>query len=534
MYTAADTGPKAGVREWIGLAVLALPVFILALDMTALHLALPHLAADLNPTSTQQLWILDIYGFLIAGFLITMGGLGDRIGRRRLLMIGGVAFAVASVLAAYSTTPEMLIATRALLGMAGATLMPSTLSLIRNLFLDARQRAIAIAVWTSCFMGGTAIGPLIGGALLEWFWWGSVFLMALPAMLLLLVVGPFVLPEYKAPAPGRFDLVSVLLSLLAILPFVFSFKEAAKDGWGLLPVAALAIGLAFGWMFVRRQRTLQSPLVDLKLFRSRAFSVGLSVLLIGALVQGAFILLIAQYLQIAQGQSPLQAGLWMLPHATAGVVSLMVTPVLAARLGSARTLAAGLVLCAAGYLLFAQIQADSGLLFGVSAGVLVMLGSGPLMVLVTTLVISAAPKVKSGTAASLSETCSEMGLALGVATLGAVGTAMYRSSVSGAIPDDVPQGAADTARDSFPGAASAVEGLPAGTADALMDSAREAFAAGVTVVGYVSALIALVLAVLTLLYLKNGPATGAGDEGVEADEENRQDGSAAREECPSD
>lgn len=363
-------------------------------------------------------------------------------------------------------------------------------------------------------MGGTAIGPLVGGALLELFWWGSVFLMAVPAMLLLLLVGPFVLPEYKASTPGRFDLLSVVLSLLAILPFVFAFKEAAKDGWGVFPVAALAVGLVFGGIFIRRQRALQSPLVDLQLFRSRAFSVGLGVLLVGALTQGAFLLLIAQYLQIAQGQSPLQAGLWMLPHATAGVISLLLTPVLAARLGAARTLAAGLVLVAAGYLLFAQIPPDSGLLFGVSAAILVMLGSGPLMVLVTTLVISAAPKEKSGTAASLSETCSEMGLALGVATLGAVGTAVYRNVASDGFPSDVPRSVADSALDSFPGAAS----VAAETATALMDAAREAFAAGVTVVGYISAPVALVLAVLTLLYLKSDPG--------EAEE------APVREECP--
>lgn len=505
---------RAGPRQWLGLALLALPVTILALDMTALHLALPHLSADLGTTSTQQLWILDIYGFLIAGFLITMGTVGDRIGRRRLLMAGGAAFAAASVIAAYSPTPELLIASRALLGIAGATLMPSTLSLIRNMFHDEKQRAFAIAVWTACFMGGTAIGPLVGGALLEWFWWGSVFLMAVPVMALLLAVGPFVLPEYRAPSPGRFDLPSVALSLLAILPFVYAFKEAAKNGWGLPAVAALVAGAFFGWVFLRRQRTLEAPLLDLGLFRFRAFSVGLAVLLVGALAQGAFLLLIAQYLQVAQGLSPLEAGLRMLPHAVAGVVSLLLTPALADRFGPRPTLAGGLLVTAAGYLVVSQVQPDSGSLFGMAAAIVVMLGSGPLMTLVTTMVIAAAPKEKSGSAASLTETCSELGLALGVATLGAVGTAVYRSAFT--VPDGLSEQASATAADSLAGAASTAEGLPAETAAALMDAARAAFASGLSAVGYISAAVAVLLTAATLLFLR----VGAEDRSAQAEHAN--------------
>ena len=174
---------KAGRREWIALAVLVLPTILLALDMTVLHLAVPHLSADLKPTSSQLLWILDIYGFMIGGFLITMGTLGDRIGRRKLLMIGASLFGIASVMAALSSTANMLIITRALLGIAGATLMPSTLSLIRNMFHHRGERTRAIAIWMTGFMFGSAIGPLVGGAMLEFFWWGSVFLLGVPVML---------------------------------------------------------------------------------------------------------------------------------------------------------------------------------------------------------------------------------------------------------------------------------------------------------------------------------------------------------------
>ncbi len=219
------TAIGAGRREWIGLAVLTLPTLLLALDESVLFLALPRLGSDLAPSSAQLLWIMDIYGFMIAGFLVTMGTLGDRIGRRRLLLLGAAGFGVASVVAAYSTSPEMLIVTRALLGIAGATLMPSTLALISNMFRDPQQRSLAIGGWMAAFTGGFMIGPLIGGTLLEHFWWGSVFLMGVPVMALLLAVGPVLLPEYRAAEAGRLDLVSVALSLAAILPVIYGLKQ---------------------------------------------------------------------------------------------------------------------------------------------------------------------------------------------------------------------------------------------------------------------------------------------------------------------
>src|SRR6187397_353235 len=199
---APEGATLAGRREWIGLAVLALACLLYAMDLTVLHLAVPALSEDLQPTSAQLLWITDIYGFMVAGFLVTMGTLGDRIGRRKLLLIGAASFGAVSILAAFSTTPEMLIASRALLGVAGATLAPSTLSLIFSMFQDPGQRARAIAIWISAFSAGSAIGPVLGGIMLEHFWWGSVFLLALPVMLALLVLGPLVLPEYKDPDAG--------------------------------------------------------------------------------------------------------------------------------------------------------------------------------------------------------------------------------------------------------------------------------------------------------------------------------------------
>jgi MFS transporter, DHA2 family, multidrug resistance protein len=227
----SDPPAKATRREWIGLAVIALPCLLYSMDLTVLNLAVPHLSAALRPSSAQLLWIVDIYGFMIAGSLIPMGTLGDRIGRRRLLLVGAAAFGVASVLAAFSTSANRLSAARAVLGIAGATLAPSTLSLIRNMFLDPEQRTAAIGVWITSYSVGGAIGPILGGLLLQHFWWGSVFLLGVPVMVLLLLVGPVLLPEYRDPNAGRPDVISAAQSLFAILLVIYGLKQIAQDVW---------------------------------------------------------------------------------------------------------------------------------------------------------------------------------------------------------------------------------------------------------------------------------------------------------------
>ncbi len=226
---------RAGRREWAGLAVLALPTLLASMDLTVLHLAVPHISADLQPSGSQMLWIVDIYGFLVAGSLITMGTLGDRIGRRRLLLTGAAIFGAASVLAAFATSAEMLIATRALLGVAGATLLPSTLGLIRSIFVNPSQRALAIGLWAAIFSAGTAIGPVLGGVLLDHFWWGSVFLLGVPAMVALLVLGPIFLPEVRDPDAGRLDLLSAALSLTSVLAVIYGLKRIAEEVWAGRP-----------------------------------------------------------------------------------------------------------------------------------------------------------------------------------------------------------------------------------------------------------------------------------------------------------
>ena len=263
---------QATPREWLGLVVLAFAVLLVAVDGTVLDLALPFISADLAPTSNQLLWIIDVYSFVLAGLLITMGTLGDRVGRRNLLLIGAAGFGIASVVAAFSTSPEMLIGARVLQGVSGATLMPATLGLIRTMFSDPRQRVMAIGIWGAMAGGGAAGGPLVGGWLLEHFWWGSVFLINIPVMIALIGFGPLVIPESKDPFPGKFDLVSSALSMLALVPLVYAVKETVAHGMEPATVLAAVVGIVSGVMFVRRQRRLADPMIDLRLFANPAFS----------------------------------------------------------------------------------------------------------------------------------------------------------------------------------------------------------------------------------------------------------------------
>jgi len=332
---------RATMREWTGLAVIALPCMLYSMDLTVLNLAIPSISEELRPTASQLLWIVDIYGFFVAGLLVTMGTLGDRIGRRRLLLIGAAAFGVASVLAAFSTSANMLIATRALLGVAGATLAPSTLSLIRNMFLDPAQRTIAIGVWISSYSAGAVIGPVLGGVLLQFFPWGSVFLIGVPVMVLLLVLGPLLLPEYRDPDAARLDLASVALSLGAVLPVIYGVKQIAEHGMHAVPVLSIVLGLVLGALFVRRQKRLADPMIDLRLFSLPAFSVSLGSYMLACFVMFGIFLYNAQYLQLVLGLSPLHAGLWSMPGAGAFIVGSMVVPALVRRMRPAFVMAAG-------------------------------------------------------------------------------------------------------------------------------------------------------------------------------------------------
>jgi DHA2 family multidrug resistance protein-like MFS transporter len=495
---------RAGRREWTGLAVLALACLLYAMDLTVLHLAVPSLSADLRPSSAELLWITDIYGFMVAGFLVTMGTLGDRIGRRRLLLIGAAAFGVVSVLAALSTTPGQLIAGRALLGIAGATLAPSTLSLIFSMFPDPRQRSTAIGIWITSFSAGGAIGPVLGGVLLERFWWGSVFLLAVPVMAVLLALGPRLLPEYKDPDAGRLDLVSAVLSLVAVLAVVFGLKQIAQDGLSGLAVAAVLVGLAVGVVFVRRQQRLADPMLDVGLFRIPAFSASLATNLLGIFIAVGYFLFVAQYLQLVLGLSPLEAGLWSLPSAAGFIVGSNLAPRILRRARPAAVIGTGLAMAAVGLGLLTRlgVSPDADLAILAGASLVVSLGLAPVFTATTELIVGSAPPERAGAASGISETGAELGGALGIAILGSIGVAIYRGGLGDALPAGIPDAAATAARDTLGGAVAVAAQLPGELGAALLVAARDSFIQGLRLTAALSAVLAVGIAVLATVLLR--------------------------------
>jgi len=493
---------RATRREWLGLAVIALPCMLYAMDLTVLELALPRISADLRPSSAQLLWIVDIYGFLVAGLLITMGNLGDRIGRRRLLLLGGAGFGVASVVAALSRSTGMLIGARALLGIAGATLAPSTLSLIRNMFLRPRQRTFAVGVWTASYSVGGAIGPLLGGVMLRYFHWSSVFLLAVPVMLLLLVAGPVLLPEYRDRAAKRLDIGSAALSLVAILSVIYGLKLFAQDGFGALPLLSVVLGITIGGAFVRRQRRVDDPLIDLHLLRRPAFSAALATYMLATLVTFGSYFVVAQYLQLVAGLSPLAAGLWMLPWSASYVVGSFLSPVIARRVQPAFVMTGGLILAACGFI---AVTRATG--FGVEAIIIgstvYSLGMSPVFTLGIDTIIAAAPARRAGAASGISETSSELGGALGIAVLGSIGTAIYRGHLSEGALAGVPPVARHAALDTLGGAVAAAAQVPSDCARVvLLETAKFAFTHAMQVTLLLCAAVSIVTASVSVVALR--------------------------------
>lgn len=463
-------------REWLALAVISLPCIVYAMDLTVLNLAIPAISQELKPSASQLLWMIDIYGFMVAGFLITMGTLGDRIGRRKLLLWGAAGFALASIVAAFAQTAAQLIAARALLGVAGATLAPSTLSLIRNLFHDERQRQQAIGVWISSFSVGGAIGPLVGGVLIEYFHWSAVFWAAVPVMVLVLILGPRLLPEYRDPAAGKMDLWSAGLSLWAVLAVVYGLKLALEQGVSRTAAAAVAAGLAGAVVFWRRQRGLSYPLLDLSLFGNRRFSVALTVYALSCMTMFGVYIFIAQYLQLVAGLSPLLAGLATLPWALSFIVGSMLTPRLTARFSAMQVFTGGLLLAAAGYAMQGAALDGWGWL-AISVGSFwVGLGMAPVFTLGNDIIVSSAPPERAGSASALSETVAELAGALGIAFLGSGGFWLYRQAVADQWPAGVDPAQMRQAGASLAGALDITLALPQMHAAALAAVAKAAFA----------------------------------------------------------
>ncbi|APE34412.1 MFS transporter [Nocardia mangyaensis] len=424
---ALSTAAVGGRRAWLGLGVLLLPVLLVSMDISVLFLAMPTLTLDLDPSAAQQLWILDIYGFMLAGLLITMGNLGDRIGRRNILLVGATVFGLASVLAAFAPSSAILIIARVLMGIGGATLLPSSLALISNLFPDVRQRATAIGIWTAFFAGGSAVGPIIGGLLLHHFWWGSVFLINIPVLAILLLFGPFLLPEHRSAALGPIDLPSVALSIGGILPLIYGIKHIAAEGFDPVSLLIAALGVALLVVFVRRQRELSEPLLDLSLFTRPLFRVAIGASMAGMMSLAALSYLTSVYLQSVTGRDALQAALLGIPMAIAVFVCSMGGARISLRLGVRATFTLALVLSAVGNLMLLGVGVDGGLLWYVAGSAIAGVGYGISFTLVSDVAVSAVPAERAGSAVGISETSFELGNALGLALLGSLAALVFRS-----------------------------------------------------------------------------------------------------------
>jgi DHA2 family multidrug resistance protein-like MFS transporter len=496
---------RATQREWIGLAVLTLAALVYAMDLTVLNLAIPIISAELQPSSAQLLWMIDIYGFLVAGLLITMGTLGDRIGRRRLLLGGAAGFAMASLLAAFSTSSEMLIASRAVMGIAGATIAPSTLSLIFTMFLDPKQRSTAIGVWIAAYSAGGAIGPVLGGVLLEFFWWGSVFLIGVPVMAVLLLLGPRTLPEYRDPDARPLDLLSAAMSLLAILGVVYGLKELAQGGLAPMPVLSIVAGLLVGALFVRRQLNIESPLIDVRI---TAFSASLGTYFFGIFVVVGYFLFISQYLQLILGLSPLEAAVWSLPSAVGFIVGSTIAPRIIHRFRPSVVMGVGMAIAAVGtaMLIGLSVDGDGSLLLIAGASVIISIGLAPVITLATELIVGSAPPEQAGAATGISETSGELGGALGIAILGSLGTAVYRAELGDSLPSDLPSEVADAALDTLGGAMAIAETLPGAIGDAVVAAAQIAFVDALHIVAAVAAIGAAATAIVAAAALWRVPA----------------------------
>ncbi|QVL34147.1 MFS transporter [Telmatocola sphagniphila] len=496
-----DSPVRASIRQWIGLAVIALPCLLYSMDLSVLFLALPAISADLQPSSSELLWIVDIYGFLLAGFLIPMGNLGDRIGRRRLLMIGAGAFAFASVLAAFANGIAMLILARGILGIAGATLAPSTLSLIRNMFLSDRERSLAVGIWMASFSAGAALGPAVGGLMLTYFWWGSVFLLAVPIMILLLIVGPFVLPEFRDPRPGPLDLYSAGLSIVAVLSVIFGVKQIAELGFHPDSLLAIFLGIFIGYAFIQRQKKLVDPFINLDLFRIAEFSASLGSYIAYVFITFSAFLFSAQCTQLVYDMTPLETGLWSLPLAVALGVGSILAPLLIRKIKPGYVIGGSFVACATGLLIVSQVGEVDGRAMLLSGMVLLCLGGAPVGTLATDLIVGSAPADRAGAASAISETVGELGGALGIAITGSIATAVYRHSMS--LVDLSGLGdAAKSAGDTFGQATELARVLPEPAKLKLLTASRHAFMNGFSISMVLCAALALVAAISVIYFLR--------------------------------
>ena len=517
MSGVSTPAPRAGAKQWWGLAVLVTPSTLLFMMLTILFVAAPSMAQDLNPTGTQLLWILDIYGFVMAGFLVAMGVLGDRVGKRLLMVIGAIVFAVISVVASLTTDPSLMIAWRALLGLGAAMMVPSTLGLIFVLFADARQRGVAIGVWAGGISAGVALGPLLSGLLLEVFGWQATFLVAVPIMALVAIGAPLLLPEHR-DTTARIDLFSALLLVGGLLAIIYAIKRFAAQEPAGPSIGLIAAGVLIGLWFVIRQLRAERPLLDVRLFANRTVSGALAVFLLAAAALGGIYSLFTQYLQQVQGLSPLEAGFAILPAAAVLIVVSTLSPVFARRFRPGNVIAIGLLTQVIGYILFTQLDPGTGLALVIGSFVLTYPGVAPAMALTTDLVVGSVPPEKAGGASGLATTANDLGISLGIAVIGSIGIATYRSQITQLLPCGLPADATTAASRSIDGALTAAAELPGALGGQLVTAAQQAFTSGLNTAAIVSAVIAAIAALIAATRLRHirptGEAQQAADESI--------------------
>jgi DHA2 family multidrug resistance protein-like MFS transporter len=491
--------PRASVRNWFALAVLMLPVLISSVDNTVLSFALPVISESLRPSAAAQLWIIDAYPLVLAGLLVAMGNLGDRWGRRRLLLIGATGFALVSIVAAFAPTAELLILARVGLGFFGAMLMPSTLSLLRGIFLDREQRRLAIAIWAAGFAAGSALGPIVGGILLEHFWWGSVFLIAVPVLIPLLVFAPLLVPESRDPNPGRIDLVSIGLTMVTLVPIVFAIKEFATHGFEWSQMLLVLVGLTAGILFVRRQLSRENPMLDMRLFRRGAFTGAVLINLVSVFSLVGFLFFVSQHLQLVLRLSPLDAAFALVPGLIVMIVTGLVVVPIVRLVRPSFVDATGLALAGAAYAIIMVTGQEATETTLAIAFAVLGLGIGAAETISNDLIISSVPADKAGAASGVSETSYELGAVLGTAVLGSILTAAYRAGVT--LPAGLTDENAATARETLGGAVSVAESIGGPAGYRLLESARESFDSGVVLtsgIGVGLMALAIVLALVSL------------------------------------
>ncbi|MEU3449195.1 MFS transporter [Streptomyces thermolilacinus] len=478
-------------RAWLGLVVILGPVLLVAMDGSILFLAMPRVSQALTPTADQALWILDIYGFAVGSLLIAFGAIGDRYGRLKLLMLGATVFGVGSAAAAFAPTPGVLIAARALMGVAGSTLLPSALAVLSELFGDPRRRARAIGVFAAAFAAGFAIGPIVGGVLLERFWWGSVFLVNLPVIALFLVFAPVLLGEVRATRPGRVDALSVATSAAGLLLAVYGLKHAAAEGLSAVPVLAGLAGAASLTWFAHRQRRLEHPLMDFSLFRDRVFTIAVITGLLPLAAWSATAYLTGVHLQSVLGLPVLHAALLALPGAVVLTVTCVVTPFVVDRVGRRAALVTCHFSIAAGLLLLLPTTITGTTGWYVASTVVAGVGYGISFAVVADTAVGAVPAERAGSAGAIAETSNEIGNALGIALLGSLAALVFRIQGPGLAPtlDETLQSP--------------------GLAPSVVVGAKSAFVTGLHAAAAAASLLHLALGVLTLRRL-TGPTTPKG------------------------